>query len=540
MLWQIIKNKNKREIISWVGGGIVVIAGGVWSVFVFFHDAGKKPSPSVTINQSAPGIAVGRDATFQGAIQIGLDEKKTGQKIAEAQKPLTDQLEKLAAQVARDKGVEVAPLRAILKKLGEVGIADENIPERLDKKADELVTLQQEISRLRQGPADLSEFAQKAQQLITQGDFDSALTALSKGRTTARNLREQSSRFEAEFLAQEANLDHIRLNYNLAAEKYAEAAQLATSFDKEKQLAFLAAQARELYYQGYEYGTNDSLRASASTSRKYLSLVPPQSLNWAIAQEALGTALAVLGEREANNAELKEAVEAFRSASLVQSPSRDQFRWAETQNNLGNVLTMLGRRENDYTQFNAGIDAYRAALTVRTRDKMPIEWGMTQNNLAAALRVLGSQQLGDPRFQEAIAIYRDVLLVCTRDRAPLLWAMTQNNLGVALTHLAERESGTTSLEQAIDAYHAALLERTRERLPHEWARTQNSLALALQALGVKRDDVSLLKQASETLRMALAVYEDSNSAYYVQQTRQNLNYVESLIAARQASSSFVK
>src|SRR5262249_15479025 len=55
----------------------------------------------------------------------GLDEKKVGERVVEAQKPLADRLEQLAIHVAREKGVEVAPLRAILVKMGEVGVRDE-------------------------------------------------------------------------------------------------------------------------------------------------------------------------------------------------------------------------------------------------------------------------------------------------------------------------------------------------------------------------------------------------------------------------------
>jgi hypothetical protein len=78
----------------------------------------------------------------------------------EGQKPLEERLERLAAQVARDKGVEIPPLRATLAKLGEAGVRDEDIAKRLDEKADELIKLREDISRLRRGPPELASFAQ--------------------------------------------------------------------------------------------------------------------------------------------------------------------------------------------------------------------------------------------------------------------------------------------------------------------------------------------------------------------------------------------
>jgi hypothetical protein len=68
-------------------------------------------------------------------------------------------LEGLAAQVAREKGLEVAPLRAILVKMGEAAVRDEDIPNRLDENADELIKLRAEIARLKLGPASLASFA---------------------------------------------------------------------------------------------------------------------------------------------------------------------------------------------------------------------------------------------------------------------------------------------------------------------------------------------------------------------------------------------
>jgi hypothetical protein len=175
----------------------------------------KPAGPPSVMNPSGPVIAAGRDIT--GPVNIGLDEKQVAQRVAEAQKPLAGQLEELAKQVARDKGIEVAPLRAILVKMGEAGFRDEDIPKRLSEKADELIKLREEIARLRRGPAELASFAEQAETLINKGDLDSARIVLAAGRTEARSLREQSSRYEADFLAQEAKVDHLQLAYREAA-----------------------------------------------------------------------------------------------------------------------------------------------------------------------------------------------------------------------------------------------------------------------------------------------------------------------------------
>ena len=161
---------------------MVVIVPGIWAAFnYFFPHADNKPvaAPTPAITQLAPGgIASGRDTVINAPVAIGLDEQQVQLRIATAQKPLTDQFEKLAAQVAREKGVEVAPLRAILIKLGEAGVADQDVAKRLDEKANELIKLREEIAQLRGGGPQVASLAQTAQALLDSGDLDSTRAIL--------------------------------------------------------------------------------------------------------------------------------------------------------------------------------------------------------------------------------------------------------------------------------------------------------------------------------------------------------------------------
>jgi len=34
-LWAILRKKSNREIISWLGGGAVIVIGGLWALFVY-------------------------------------------------------------------------------------------------------------------------------------------------------------------------------------------------------------------------------------------------------------------------------------------------------------------------------------------------------------------------------------------------------------------------------------------------------------------------------------------------------------------------
>jgi tetratricopeptide (TPR) repeat protein len=366
--WIFLKSRTNREIMSWLGGGATVIAAGMWAVFVFLvhHDGkvgGEASAPQVS--QSGTGIASGGNTVINAPVNIGVNEQRVGQQFVDAQKPLADKLEKLLALTARDKGVEVAPLRAILVKLGEAGVSDEDIAKRLDQKADELVKLREEIGRLRQGPAELASFAQQAQALIDKGDLDGARKSLAAARAAARKLREQSSRYEADFLVQEARVDHLQLAYRSAAAKYAEAASLVAAVDRQKQWEFMLGQANELYSQGNELGDNAALAEALTVGRGSLLLAPrsERPLDWAMTQNNLGNALATLGERESGTARLEEAIAAFRDALTEYTRERGPLAWATSTGNQGVVLMQVAERRSDTEMARTAFAQIEAAFT---------------------------------------------------------------------------------------------------------------------------------------------------------------------------------
>jgi hypothetical protein len=89
----------------WMDRRRVVLATGLWAVFTFYVDHAKPPLPpsySVEVHNGNV-IAWGPNATFNAPVNINPDAK-------EVVATINERLDKLAAQVAREKGVEVAPL----------------------------------------------------------------------------------------------------------------------------------------------------------------------------------------------------------------------------------------------------------------------------------------------------------------------------------------------------------------------------------------------------------------------------------------------
>jgi tetratricopeptide (TPR) repeat protein len=449
-------------------------------------------------------VAAGRDIR-DSTINIGLDEAAVGRRIAAATRPMDEKLDAVLAQVARDKGVEIPPLRAILAKLGEAGIPDAEIVARLDAAADQLIELRKDLSRLRNDRPEFAAIRARALALIDRGDLDAARAALAGGRETARAAREDLSRDEAAFLAEEARIDHLQLAYQAAAQKYADAAGLVRAFDRDGTWGYLLQQADALYHQGNEFGDNEALIQSIGVYRDALSFAPRDRvpLDWAATQNNLGIALATLGEREASTTRLEAAIAAFRAALRERTRDRVSRYWAATQNNLGNALATLGELENTTERLGEAVIAFRDALRERTHDRDPLNWAMTQNNLGSVLKTIGEREKNTARLEEAVTAFDNALTEWTRDRVPLQWAKARNNLGAVLGMLGTQEKNAARLEEAVTAFGDALTVWTRDRVPLDWATTQNNLGGVLATLGELENNTGLLKKAVIAFRDAL-------------------------------------
>jgi tetratricopeptide (TPR) repeat protein len=247
--------------------------------------------------------------------------------------------------------------------------------------------------------------------------------------------------------------------------------------------------------------------------------------DWARTQSNLGSAPQTLGERESGTERLEEAVAAHRAALQEFLRDRVPLQWAATQMNLGSALLTLGEREAGTDRLEEAVAAYRAALEVRTRDRVPLQWAATQMNLGSALRILGEPEGGTERLEESVVAYRAALQEYPRDRVPLDWAKTQMNLGNALQTLGEREPGTDRLEEAVAAYRAALEEFTRDRVPLQWAMVQDNLAIVDIAFFDKTGDAAHLDRAEGHARDARAVFAEAGAGQYLAMNDQILGRI---------------
>jgi tetratricopeptide (TPR) repeat protein len=482
---------------------LVVVAYWTATTFLFEQKPGTNsstPPTSITVGEET---APGPDTEITGTIDATLKA------VAKPQKPLEERLEKLATKVAREKGVEVAPLRTIVAALGHARIEDEDIPRSLEAKAAELTELRAENDKLRQGPAELAGFAKHAQASIDESAFDAARDILARGREAARRLGMNGTRYEADFLAQEASVDDLQLAYRSAAAKYAEAAALMASTDVNRQWELLEGQARELCRLDSMSADNEALRHAIDIYRRALTLVPRATAPhlWVSTQHNLGAALVRLGERESEATRLEEAVATYREVLREVAP--DSSTWPSIQIHFGRALYRLGERESGTERLAEAVAVYRAVSKSKLFTTGTFE---NEHNLGVALITLGERETGTRHQEEAVIVLRGASTAFPRRLFPLHWAKTQNNLGIALASLGAREEGTTRLEEAVDAFHAALEERTRDRAPVDWAMSTGHQGVALMLLAERRSDSTMANQALAQIETAFTAARDAADA----------------------------
>ena len=80
-VWSFLSAPKNQKTISWIGGGLVVVAGGAWALFTYLwpHEASSPEGPKIVCAQPG-GIAAGRDSsgntiTINGPVQVAAGAK---------------------------------------------------------------------------------------------------------------------------------------------------------------------------------------------------------------------------------------------------------------------------------------------------------------------------------------------------------------------------------------------------------------------------------------------------------------------------------
>jgi hypothetical protein len=67
-MWDWLKDPENRNVLAWLGSGLVVLAGGLWAVFTYLYppDARSTP-PNVQVER---GVGAGGDISVGGDLEV--------------------------------------------------------------------------------------------------------------------------------------------------------------------------------------------------------------------------------------------------------------------------------------------------------------------------------------------------------------------------------------------------------------------------------------------------------------------------------------
>jgi hypothetical protein len=78
-MWAFIHDPTSRALLSWLGGGMVVVVSGVWAAFKYWNSKSKNAAQPPTVTADRGGIAAGRDVrgtiTTSSATKIKSDQR---------------------------------------------------------------------------------------------------------------------------------------------------------------------------------------------------------------------------------------------------------------------------------------------------------------------------------------------------------------------------------------------------------------------------------------------------------------------------------
>jgi tetratricopeptide (TPR) repeat protein len=125
-LWEVIQVPDNRDTLTWVGGGIAAVCGGiatvatgVWAVVKFrakLKKAAEKKGGDTNITQSGQGLALGDKAIFNAPVTIAPNSGPSPEHIEKIQKPWADELAAQRIQFAALQSEYVALTKMLLEK----------------------------------------------------------------------------------------------------------------------------------------------------------------------------------------------------------------------------------------------------------------------------------------------------------------------------------------------------------------------------------------------------------------------------------------
>jgi len=380
--WDFLKDESNRNIIGWIGGGLVVSIGALWALYKHFFQV-RHPSSS---GQHQP-ISINIQSIPPEFIQQLIEN--------------LDKSQAKAVELGNKLGVHEAAVLSMLRTLDEKKVPLEQLPHQLSEIATRHLELERRLRELTSDDPEVARLRAEAAQALEQGRYDAVDALLDQALKIDANALEQQQqvldqrkRSAAETLGLRGELAQTRLQYMAAADYFARAAALLPKESPQKRWEYRNRQANALYLQGDEFGDNQALEKSVNVYTDILGSCSRQDepQDWAMTQNNLGNALQTLGERESGTTHLKQAVDAYRNALKERTRERAPLQWAMTQNNLGNALVIIGERTGSIDGLNLGETTANLREVIIICKDAPYYQKIAQQTLARIEKLLSNKE----------------------------------------------------------------------------------------------------------------------------------------------------
>jgi tetratricopeptide (TPR) repeat protein len=462
----ILKDPDKRAILSWLGGGAVVVAGGIWTVVTFVVEhkdtPDKKGGTTITVGQ---GIASAGDTHINGPVTFGPSKEQ----IEQIQKPLADQLGQKDAQIAAltKMLLDKSPVAAGPGAQQAVGAA---------------------VQSIAQGAAEGHPRLQEALDLLKENKIAEATQLLN---AVAEDKTSQAERDRKEAAIAYRNLGAIAglRDPKAAREAYA------------KSVALDPENAEGVFWDGWFQLQAGKLDAAEKSYRALIQLAgkgaDENRIFWA--RIGLGDIAVARGDLNAAIATYGEARASMERLAGSEAGNADWQRDLSVSNNkIGDVLVSRGN-------LPEALNSYRAGLAIAERlagsDTGNAEW---QRDLSVSNERLGDILLAQGNLSAALEQYHASLdrMAPIRDRDPSN-ADLQRFTSVTLIKVGDVQVAQGDLAGALKSYSdsLAIIERLATSDPGNagWQRD----------LSVSYEKVGNVQVAQGNLASALKSYSDS-------------------------------
>jgi hypothetical protein len=75
--WSWLQDPANRDVIGWIGGGVVVVVGGVWAVVKYFAKPGGDGGAAPSVRADGGGVAIG-GSNLNSPITTNSNSEKSG------------------------------------------------------------------------------------------------------------------------------------------------------------------------------------------------------------------------------------------------------------------------------------------------------------------------------------------------------------------------------------------------------------------------------------------------------------------------------